>query len=751
LQSCPKGNFFLIKRRCAMKKQLILKVTYALMIVLLALAALPLHQAHAAGPYFTRATGNWNAVATWSTVACGGVAAAAFPVAGETVTICTGNVVTVNVNSAAADITINAASGGNNGITISGTNSLTVSGDINMSAQTANHVSTLSVGTGTLYANNISIAGAASGGWDTILSVGATGIINVTGNITFSGTAAQAQLNWIAASTTGYVEVGGNLTGPGSLTLANPSDLRVGGNYNITGTLSNNNRLDLTLNGTGDQTMSGTATLHTLTVDKASGTAIAGVNWTLSNNLSIAAGTLDLSTFTLAHQGAGSTTVTVSNGAALKVGGTNSLPTASFSYTLNAGSTVEYYGTNQTVNALTFSNLTLSGSGTKTPAGAIVIANGGSLNLVAGTFAAGTNLTMASTSTINRSEGSMTGTLQGAGVYDVNYTGTSKTAGSELSGSGLRNVTVNLSSSLTLDQNRSPDGDLTITAGIFDLGSFTINRSVAGGTLTVSNGATLMIGGTNTMPTNYTTHTFGATSTIEYSGGAQTVSAETYGNLVLSGTGLKTIPAGFTVQTTMWIKGTGGGGSAQVFLSTFTVNAANLWLGDSGVPAGDWGGTGCAAGGCNVNTTYFTASTGNVHVTTGSTPVTMNYFYAKGQGGSFSIDWSTGTETGNVGFNLYAVDANGKHKLNAQLIPSTGFTTHTPQDYSFAVSGVVLSGTFTFYLEDMDFQGKTMQHGPFALGVVYGQRVIATPTNWQQIQAECSQLTVRGKICFLAP
>ncbi len=68
-----------------------------------------------------------------------------------------------------------------------------------------------------------------------------------------------------------------------------------------------------------------------------------------------------------------------------------------------------------------------------------------------------------------------------------------------------------------------------------------------------------------------------------------------------------------------------------------------------------------------------------------------------------------------MGFNLYVQDANGKHKLNAQLIPSTGFTTHTPQDYHFATSGLVLSGTVTFYLEDMDFLGKTMLHGPFAL------------------------------------
>ncbi len=57
-----------------------------------------------------------------------------------------------------------------------------------------------------------------------------------------------------------------------------------------------------------------------------------------------------------------------------------------------------------------------------------------------------------------------------------------------------------------------------------------------------------------------------------------------------------------------------------------------------------------------------------------------------------SIDWSTGSETGNVGFNLYVEDANGKHKLNDQLIPSTGFTTHDPQDYHFAANVGLFSG-----------------------------------------------------------
>jgi hypothetical protein len=312
------------------------------------------------------------------------------------------------------------------------------------------------------------------------------------------------------------------------------------------------------------------------------------------------------------------------------------------------------------------------------------------------------------------------------------------------------NVTINNASGVTLNSNEQTMNTLTVQGGILDLVDNTFNIAGGGITkiLTVNNGASLRIGTNKSMPTGYTTYTFGATSNVEYYGTAQAVSTQTYGNLILSGTGIKTINSSTTsIATTLWIKGPGGTGNAQVTLSAgIVVNAANLWLGDDGMTTGNWGGNTCA-GGCTVNSTYFTASTGYVHVTSGSLPVTMNYFHAKYQNSSLSIDWSTGTETGNVGFNLYAQDATGKHKLNAKLIPSTGFTTHTPQDYHFAASGLSFSGTLTFYLEDIDFLGKTMLHGPFSVNQVYGQRVVGTPTNWQQIQAECSQHAVLGKRC----
>ncbi len=99
-------------------------------------------------------------------------------------------------------------------------------------------------------------------------------------------------------------------------------------------------------------------------------------------------------------------------------------------------------------------------------------------------------------------------------------------------------------------------GNLTVSAGTLDLATFTANGTGFLTTLTVSNGATLKIGGTNTMPAGYMFHSFGGTSTVEYSGSNQTVSNENYGNLTLSGSGTKTLAAGLTINGNLTLSGT---------------------------------------------------------------------------------------------------------------------------------------------------------------------------------------------------
>ncbi|GAB3825774.1 hypothetical protein GCM10028895_35790 [Pontibacter rugosus] len=89
--------------------------------------------------------------------------------------------------------------------------------------------------------------------------------------------------------------------------------------------------------------------------------------------------------------------------------------------------------------------------------------------------------------------------------------------------------------------------ELRVLSAVLDLGPYTLNRAgtgaVAGGTLTLSGGAMIRIGGTGTFPAGYATRNIASTSTVGYYGANQLVANELYGNLTLSGTNIKTMPA----------------------------------------------------------------------------------------------------------------------------------------------------------------------------------------------------------------
>lgn len=116
---------------------------------------------------------------------------------------------------------------------------------------------------------------------------------------------------------------------------------------------------------------------------------------------------------------------------------------------------------------------------------------------------------------------------------------------------GYVNLTISGGGAKTLAGTITPSGDLIISGGTFDLSNYTCDRSSTGGTLTVSNGATLKIGETNPLPSNYTTHSVGATSTVEYYGSNQSIavpnSSQSYGHLTLSGSGTKTAAGALTI------------------------------------------------------------------------------------------------------------------------------------------------------------------------------------------------------------
>lgn len=214
--------------------------------------------------------------------------------------------------------------------------------------------------------------------------------------------------------------------------------------------------------------------------------------------------------------------------------------------TINAGSTVTLANAMNVTGSSSL--LTVSGTlnpGTTTPylvtAISVTVSTNAILKVNAATFAGNYSVTPAlnAGSTVEYSA---------AGNQTVSNALTYSTL--RVSGSGVKTLGGNLPG---LASSLSTSGNIYVVAGTLDLSTFTANRgtSVAGGNITVLNGATLRIGGTNGFPQNYATQTLSLSSTVEYAGNAQTVAAVTYGNLTLSGTSgsvTKTFPGtAFTV------------------------------------------------------------------------------------------------------------------------------------------------------------------------------------------------------------
>lgn len=108
------------------------------------------------------------------------------------------------------------------------------------------------------------------------------------------------------------------------------------------------------------------------------------------------------------------------------------------------------------------------------------------------------------------------------------------------------NVTTN--ASVTLNRAITPSGNLTVNSGTLDLSTFTINRNANGGIITLGNGTTLKINGTNGFPTNYLSQVLN-TSLVHFAGDAQTINklSVDYYDVKLSGTGAKSFDNGTVV------------------------------------------------------------------------------------------------------------------------------------------------------------------------------------------------------------
>ena len=367
--------------------------------------------------------------------------------------------------------------------------------------------------------------------------------------------------------------------------------ITVGGNW-LNNYIFNCRSGTVTFNGSSAQTIGGTSSssFKYLTISSSSTVTLIS-NQGLYGNLSVTSGTLDLSTYTLNQYWSSSYTISVSNGASLRLGGSSggqsgsNFPSGySSSISLGTTSTVEYYGSSQTIfNTPTYGNLILSGSGNKTFGGVITISS--NLSVSGTAVALLPNSTTSSTGTLTlggagQNSGSFGGSASGATNKNSTWFGTSTT--------GIINVTTltcnvgnwigAVSTDWNVDTNWCGGIPIASTDVIIPSGGNQPVISASGGTcrnITINSGATLTISSTytlsvagnwtnnGTLTANSSTVTFNCSSIQTLNGSSTT----TFNNLTINSTTSTTLAVNTSIAGNLTIN-TG----KTLDLGTYTCN-----------------------------------------------------------------------------------------------------------------------------------------------------------------------------------
>ena len=116
-----------------------------------------------------------------------------------------------------------------------------------------------------------------------------------------------------------------------------------------------------------------------------------------------------------------------------------------------------------------------------------------------------------------------------------------------------------------------------------------------------------------------------------------------------------------------------------------------------------------------------------------TTPITLASFKAvyNESTGLTTISWSTLTETGNIGFELFTEIDGTWLKVSDTIIPSKNVYKTTLTRYQYVYDGAYVK---EWVIVDIDITGKRQSHGSFKTNRAYGKETqMDTKTNWQDI------------------
>lgn len=354
----------------------------------------------------------------------------------------------------------------------------------------------------------------------------------------------------------------------------------------------------------------------------------------------------------------------------------------------------------------------------------------------------GNSLTVGSTQTLNTNNIDINGTLTSTTTATYNITGawvnngtfTQATSTVNMNGAAAQtiggtssttfnNLTMGASSIVSLLTNTSVAGNLTLLTGAtFDLGSYTANRLSAGGTLTLNADSNLKIGGTGTLPSNYNTHSINASSIVEFTGGSQSIpplnSSQSYGNLITSGSGTKSLSNNITISGSLTV---GGGTTLDTTASNRTLTANNVTISPTGtlnIRASTFTITG-NSGTLFTNSGTFTAGSNSTTTFTGAgSPSALLSGTFTGTSSFFNLNLSP-TIAAAVTYNMGAgFNANGSFTINPTASSTTRLLTVNLGGNSTVVGTTNITGTTTgtSLLDTVNGQNYTFSTGSLNIG-----------------------------------
>lgn len=299
--------------------------------------------------------------------------------------------------------------------------------------------------------------------------------------------------------------------------------------------------------------------------------------------------------------------------------------------------TVTYNGSDeQDIALVTYNNLTVNNTiGDATVPTSSLLTINGNLSIISGrleldnstmTIAGDASLAAGSTLDCNSV------IINAGGNWTNNGTYLSTTGTVNFNGSGTQNISAGTFNNLTINKpsgtanlsgNNTLAGNLSIQQGVLNLSTYTLNRQSSGGSITMSAGTTLQVGGANNFPFLYSSNILDAASTVLYNGTvSQSIAGISYGYLTFSNGGMnpKTLLSGITVGGDLLINSG----------ATFNSNSYSTLL------KGNW-----------TNNGTFNASTGTVILNgTGKTLTGNTIFNGVTINGSYTVVGSDMTYNG---------------------------------------------------------------------------------------------------------